>query len=586
MQSVQTLQPVVEIGRPRVAESAGAMPPHSQAELDAALEALQANKERWVELEIAERIAILDEIQRDLWSVADRWIELSMAAKELPANSYGEGEEWFVLGVVFRTIRLLRQSLVDIQKHGLPQIPGSPTTRADGQVVVPVFPLDLFDKFGMPGTSGEIWMDPQSTDKDVALRRASFYTEKDRQGRVVLVLGAGNVAALVPADFLYKLFVEGQVVALKFNPVNAYLGPVIERGFQSLIKRGFLRILYGGAREGAYLCQHPAIDEIHLTGSDKTFDTIVFGSGAEGARRKAERQPVIHKRISAELGNVSPVIVVPGPWSEEDVRAQAGKLASGLVSNAGFNCLTPRVIIQSRYWEQRSALNRAIGDVLSQVDTRKAYYPGAQELHARYISAHPEAQRFGAAERGHLPWTFIQDLDPYNVDDVCFRCEPFCSLFAETALKADGIVEFIDRAVAFANENLWGTLVASIYVHPKSLRDPEIAQAVERAIADLRYGTVVVNHNGVMGYLLSSTSWGGYPGQDIYDVQSGIGVVNNTLMFDHPQKSVVRSPFRQSPDPFALTSKRLDEFARKWLRLQDAPSLRKLAGLIWTAMRS
>lgn len=586
MQTVQTRQPVVETGRPRIAEAAGAMPPHSQAELDAALQSLQANKERWVELEIAERIAILDEIKRDLWSVADRWIELSMAAKELPANSYGEGEEWFVLGLVFRTLRLLRQSLVDIQKHGLPQIPGSPTTRADGQVVVPVFPLDLFDKFGMPGTSGEIWMDPQSTDRADALRRASFYTDEGRQGRVVLVLGAGNVAALVPADFLYKLFVEGQVVALKFNPVNAYLGPVIERGFQSLIKRGFLRILYGGAREGAYLCQHPAIDEIHLTGSDKTFDAVAFGSGAEGARRKAERQPVIHKRFSAELGNVSPVIVVPGPWSEEDIRAQAGKLASGLVSNAGFNCLTPRVIIQSRHWEQRSALNRAIGDVLSQVDTRKAYYPGAQELHARYISAHPEAQQFGAAERGHLPWTFIQDLDPRNVDDLCFRCEPFCSLFAETALKADGVVEFIDRAVAFANQNLWGTLVASIYVHPKSLRDPEVAQAVERAIADLRYGTVVVNHNGVMGYLLTSTSWGGYPGQDIFDVQSGIGVVNNTLMFDHPQKSVVRSPFRQSPDPFALTSKRLDEFARKWLRLQDAPSLRKLAGLIWTAMRS
>jgi hypothetical protein len=38
-------------------------------------------------------------------------------------------------------------------------------------------------------------------------------------------------------------------------------------------------------------------------------------------------------------------------------------------------------------------------------------------------------------------------------------------------------------------------------------------------------------------------TWGGYPGRDIYDIQSGIGFVNNMLMFDKPQKAIVRGQF-------------------------------------------
>ena len=84
-------------------------------------------------------------------------------------------------------------------------------------------------------------------------------------------------------DLLYKLFVNNQVVLLKPNMVNAYLGPLIEESFQALIAPGYLRVVYGGAEEGSYLCQHPDIDEIHITGSDKTFDAILFGAvGAPG----------------------------------------------------------------------------------------------------------------------------------------------------------------------------------------------------------------------------------------------------------------------------------------------------------------
>ncbi len=65
----------------------------------------------------------------------------------------------------------------------------------------------------------------------------------------------------------------------------------MEVAFRALIDAGYLRIVYGGAEEGAYLCNHPGVDEIHITGSDKTFDAIVWvpAPRAPRAKRRASR---------------------------------------------------------------------------------------------------------------------------------------------------------------------------------------------------------------------------------------------------------------------------------------------------------
>ncbi|MDI6801317.1 MAG: aldehyde dehydrogenase family protein [Thermodesulfovibrionales bacterium] len=324
------------------------IPPTSHKDIDEALKVLQANKDAWVRFGIDERIAILDEIKHDMLKVADRWIAASISAKGVPENSNGEGEEWLTLSGVFRYVRLLRQSLIDIQKHGRPQISGTVTTRSDGQVVAQVFPQTKFDSILFRGFTGEVWMEPCVTSEEVISAQARIYRDKNHKGKVVALLGAGNNLVLTPVDLLYKFFIEDQVVALKTNPVNAYLGHLMEEGFRALVQRGFLRVVYGGVAEGSYLCYHPAVDEIHLIGSDKTFEAIVFGRGTEGTGRKAERNPLVTKRFTAELGNITPVIIVPGPWNDSDIREQAVQLASWFVFNAGFQCHTPRVIIQHK----------------------------------------------------------------------------------------------------------------------------------------------------------------------------------------------------------------------------------------------
>jgi acyl-CoA reductase-like NAD-dependent aldehyde dehydrogenase len=573
-------------GSAAIPEAAGRVPATSREELDRAVAELAAHKDEWAALDVGGRLALVERLHADCARIAERWVAVALQAKGITPGTPTEAEEWFG-GPHFlvRHLRLLRRSLAEIAQFGRPRIPGRVTTLPNGQVVARVFPADLYDRVFFRGFSGEVWMEPGVTAAELPATQAVAYRQPP-PGKVTLVLGAGNVASIGPMDALSKLFNEKQCVVLKMNPVNAYLGPLIKEGFRVLVERGFFRVVYGGAEEGAYLCQHDGVDEIHITGSDRTHDAIIFGSGEEGARRKAERRPRLAKRITSELGNVSPVIVVPGPWRAGDFTFHAANIAGQLVNNAGFNCNAVRVVIQHAGWGGRGTLLAALRTRLATIPPRLAYYPGAAERWQAYASAHPDADRIGAPREGELPWLLAAGLDPDAADEICFTQEAFCSVMAETALDAADPVEFLDRAVTFANDTLWGTLNASIIVHPASLRDPAVAAAVERAIADLRFGTVSLNQWAAAGYAAVTTPWGGFAGSDIYDVRSGIGEVHNTPMFSRVQKNVIHGPFRTWPvPPWFPTCRNAHVIARRLTEFEARPSLLKLAGILSAAVR-
>ena len=558
--------------------------PSSHAEMDQALAVLSSHKDAWATMDIPGRIALLDQIKKDMPKVEERWMAAGIVAKESRPETLDVVADVYSFTAIYRYIRFLRKALQDIQAFGKPKIPGKVSTRANGQVFAQVVPYDWKEAMALPGIRAEVWMDPSVSLQNGGIPQASFYQSDDRKGQVCAVLGAGNVGALVSGDFMHKLFVEGQVVALKMNPVNEYLGPFFEEGFRALIDAGFLQILYGGAQEGSYLCNHPSVGSVHMTGAGRTFEAIVFGPGKEGQERKQSRQTQFTKPFTAELGNIAPVIVVPGPWSEKEIRNQAKRLGSWLVPNAGYGCLTPRLLIQMENWEHREKLNKEIADFLDSVTTMKAFYPGSFELHQKFMDAHQEALQLGKPKEGHLPWTFIPGVDAANEDDICFKVEPFLSLFSETALTATNPADFIDKAVEFANEKVWGTLVASIVVHPKSMKEPAVAAAVNRAIENLRYGSIVINNMGIMAHYLMATPWGGYPGTDIYDVQSGIGFVNNPMMFDRVQKSVVYSDFAPIADPFLANQTNNYSWFHQDTRYHYDPSVANMFNLILKAM--
>ena len=199
----------------------------------------------------------------------------------------------------------------------------------------------------------DIWLEPGVTLEEALAQQASQYSKSNREGRVALVLGAGNASSLPTSDTFQKLFIDLRVVILKMNPVNSYIGPLMEQGYRALIKRGFLRIMYGGVEAGSYLVHHELVDEVHMTGSDRTFDAIVFGPGEEGQRRKSAANKLVTKPVQGELGCITPWIIVPGKWSEKRVKQQAAKMAFWMMRHEGYICFAPRILILHHAWPQR-----------------------------------------------------------------------------------------------------------------------------------------------------------------------------------------------------------------------------------------
>ncbi len=610
-------QPVAEgavVGTPAHGEGGGSRPATPRADIDRAVADLRARQAAWMAVSPTARRELIGRLRRDFLAVAERWAAAASAAAGLSSSA-----ETMLTGPYFvlRNLRLLAGSLADIAERGAPRIPGPVRVRPDGRVTARIFPQDLYDRIFYGGVTAEAWMQPGVTAQGLASTQAVAYRRAGDPGGVALVLGAGNVSSIVPLDALYKLFIDNRVVLYKTHPVNDYLGPLLDEAFRALSADGFFRLVYGGAAEGAYLCSHPGIDEIHITGSDKTYEAIVFGSGGEGRRRKASHMPLLTKPISAELGNVSPVIVVPDPpqrsggpaaWSAADIAYHAENLATSLTNNAGFNCNATRVIIQHAGSPDRGRLLDAVRAQLARLPPRPAYYPGSVERYDAFVAAHPEAERLGgppataataaaapqpssapglaAGGAPRLPWTLIAAVDPAARGDICFTTEAFCGLFAATAIAADSVPQYIERAVAFANDTLWGTLNVTLLVSPAALADPEVAAAVEGAIAALRYGTVSVNHWAAIGYGLGVTPWGAYPGHTAQDIQSGTGVVHNTLMFSRVEKSVVRAPFHAHPKPAWFASHRTAaRLMPRLARFEAAPSPTQLPAILALALR-
>jgi acyl-CoA reductase-like NAD-dependent aldehyde dehydrogenase len=557
----------------------------ARAAMDEALQALQRSRARWATLPPAEKAALLEEVLRDLHGVAEPWANACADAKGLDRGTGAAAEEWLAVAFLLRAITLLRSSLLDIAAGRPPRIPGPVRAAPNGGLAVQVFPGRIYDRIFYPGMTAEIWTEPGITGEALRAGQLDGFRGEDTAGKTVLVLGAGNMSLLGPCDVLNKLICEGAVVVYKTHPVLDYLTPLLERAFGAFIRDGFLQVVRGGAAEGTYLAAHELVDELHLTGSRQTHDAIVFGTGEDVERRRAAQEPINTRRFTSELGNVSPVIVVPGPWSPGDFAWQGEHLAGMLTINAGFNCLTTRVIIQHAAWQGRNALLDALRRVLSCTSSRRAYYPGATEVHREFTSVH-RAETYGSAGNHRLPWTLIPGIDATQTDDICFQREAFCSLFAETALERGDTANFVDRAVAFANNVLAGSLTATILVHPKSMRDRRVAQAVHRAVADLRYGTVGVNAWGMLNYITMAGSWGAYPGHTPYDIGSGSGAAHNYLMVPRPEKTVFRAPFRQWPKPVIFPSHRaLLDIGRRLVDFEAAPGRSHLPGLLRAAFR-
>jgi acyl-CoA reductase-like NAD-dependent aldehyde dehydrogenase len=578
-----------------IPQTAAAHPTAHDA-LESDLEALAAHKQEWAALPIAKKIALFASVKRETARVAEKWVEAAVHAKGIPDGSPLAGEEWSSgpWALLYGLSQYIR-TLGEISKHGRPRIRKRAVRRArNGQVVVEVFPSSLYDRLLLSGVTAEVWMEPGVTPENLHDNVAAFYRRPNPAGKVALVLGAGNIAAIAPLDVLYKLIAEGQVCLLKMNPVNEYLGPFLEKAFKPLIDAGFFRVAYGGGDVGAWLCNHGLVEEIHVTGSARTHDAIVFGAGPEGEARKKKDDPKNSRRVTSELGNVSPTIVVPGPWTAADLQFQAEQIATQKMHNGGFNCIAAQVLVLPAAWDKSQALVDAVKGTLRAMPNRKAYYPGAAERQKSVLEAHPDAELLDGAGEG-VPRTLVP-VPSGRRDDFCFNEEAFGGVLTETRLPGEDARAFLENAVAFCNDTLWGTLGANLLIHPSTVK--ELGPAFEDALAALRYGCIAVNTWTGLGFLLAQSTWGAFPGHARNDIRSGHGVVHNSLLFDRPQKSVVRAPFYPFPrglahgqaallpkPPWFVTNRQAHRVTRKLAQFEASPSPLKLPGIFFSALR-
>ena len=553
------------------------------ADVDRALADLHVQKDSWVQVSLDERIDLLAALRRSLAEAEDRWITISLESRGLAPGGYGESEErtWFT--ILTRALRLIHQALIDVRDHGRPHLPGSLTTRSDGQVVAMVLPASRYDSALFPRMTGEVWIEPGMTVEEVVQRQAEVYRNPPERGRVALILNASQSSFLPVTDVLHKLFVDGDVVALKLHSTCASLASLFEEVFRPLLDQGVVRLIYGDKDLDAYLCAHELVDTIHFSGTDAAFDTLIFGAGQEGVERRARREPVLAKPFSGEVGNVTPVLVVPGPWSDDDLHRHATLLVRAFVCNAASVSAAPRLIVQHRGWRRRDSFLASFEQVLARIPTRQAPFPEARRQLDALLNAHARAHRIGQADLDHLPWTVIPDLDPSSLDADCFVRTMFCPAVGELALDAKDAATFIDAAVEFLNRQVRGTLAATILIHPRTLRERRVRAAFERALSDLQYGTITINAVAQQAVLAGVLPWGAFPianGERRYG-----GKVANPLMLPNPQKSILRGPFSIPQLFLSVEPQRNIELCKAITRLEQAPSPWRLAQLMRLALR-
>ncbi|UNK70402.1 aldehyde dehydrogenase family protein [Microbacterium sp. H1-D42] len=533
----KTVKPVKTAKKDAKASATPTLDDAERADLDARIADLHKGARTWSSLTLSQRVTLLKALRTSVAAAADDWANTAADSKELRANHPLRGEEWLsgpysVLGALDAYADTLSK-LAD----GRSALDGITVGRAPGgRTRIDSFPLTTSDKFLLSGYTGEVWLQPGITPNTARQDAGLAQLTPDAPGGVGLVLGAGNITSIPVLDVFYELLAHNRVVLLKVNPTQDPLVPVYERALAPLIAPGFLRIVRGGAAVGSYLTGHDDIDHVHITGAAATFDAIVWGTGDAGKRRRRENRPQLKKPITAELGGVSPIIVVPGQWTDADLTFHAEHIVTMRLQNCGHNCIAGQVVIMSRDWAQAEQFRTALRRAYASAPERPIWYPGSPKRMQQAAEDYPDA--LVLADR------LLVEIDGESDATALQSTEYFAPVLGVVELGGTG-QDFFEAAIAHANDQLAGTLGGNIIIDPAT--EKAMGAGFERAITEFHYGSIAINAWTALGFIVPTMTWGAYPGNSIDDVGSGIGVVHNALLLDGVERSVVRGPFRPFP---------------------------------------
>jgi hypothetical protein len=546
------------------------------------LEEVASKKEEWATLPVTEKVKLLKSIVSLFKSQGYESFKImgndGITMMGIPTTTdEGRLESATQTFMLISTIKAELESLLyifQIRAAGSEKAPKKLTnlkTRKaiNGQVCVSTFPLLPSDSMSISaGCTGEAWMDANAVKEERDVTPFAFdQFEASSDGGVMVVLGAGNQAFLSVMDVLHGLFVKNSVVYLKHHPLRSYVDPLLRAILAPLIDRSFFDTeLHSSVQRSASLVEHPVVTGIHLTGGKATHDAIVWGSDPhERETNIRNNKPKLKSAMTSELGAVSPWIVVPGEYSEVELRAQAKMLAMFLHANASCNCNAPKVICISDSWNQKDHFLDVVETSLREHTLPVAYYPGANGRWQAFRKMYPDATElhsetglgvqerqlaapFGAKEVCVLPLLKIEvsvDLSSESgrqtaKKEYAFNNDSFAPVYTVAVFQnTDTLASFCETASTFCNDYLFGSLSGTVTVSPAV---ESSADEFQTLIANLQYGSIGINTWAGTCYSPPGGGWGAFPGESLDSVESGIGKIQNLLFLPHFEKFVLRSP--------------------------------------------
>ncbi len=190
----------------------------------ASLERLSANKQRWARLAVDDRMKYLwqmldimrDEIDHQEWAIQAASVTLDASVAGTAPSQIQLATEMLVnTRIITNDLETLIDSLAAIRQTGAAPLP-SLRTNADGFRVADVFPRPwMRSDFAGPTAEwkAELWLEK---DKPATQSGPSAH-----DGKLVVVLAAGNQGFLGICDALYFMFVRSSAVVIKHHPVRA-----------------------------------------------------------------------------------------------------------------------------------------------------------------------------------------------------------------------------------------------------------------------------------------------------------------------------------------------------------------------------
>ena len=384
-------------------------------------------------------------------------------------------------------------------------------------------------------------------------------------GGIIAVLGAGNVSSSF--EMIRALFVDGYTVVHKPHHVNERTDRVWEKVLEPLVR--VRALAFCPPADGHDLTRDPRLSKIYFTG------------GTPGA--KAIMQATDTELVS-ECGGNNPCLIVPGdrPWTDREIHYQALEIATMVKINGGAQCGRTQTRVRARNWPQRRQFLDTLVTVLrDETPATTTWYPGVAKTFAAFQEAYPEALLIKSRDQGaDSDVLYIEDA---GTEGFALTNEAFCQVVSEVALDAPAsATPFLEAAVDFCNNELLGTLAATILVDESTRKAHGLD--VDQAVTRLRYGAVGVNTMPPLIWASPYLTWGG--NERGGEFASGIGNFGNVLGYDNVEKSIVFSSFT-SPGALIIKNKRSWlELANRFSRYTVAPTWRRFLALAATATRA